>query len=125
MELKVPDDHMVMCMHISRFQKNRTYFFGEREIGLLRGKILTKRQIKDSRSKCTQQCPEIEKKVSILSLFFHDFSQFFIKSHVLRKKDGIPFWVLALLPFHKRARTTSKPLKFGSKPCNNIEKKLA
>ena len=52
---------------------------------------------------CTEQCPEVVKKVSILlSTFLCLYSKFF-KEHVLKKKNqnSIPFWVAPLLLSHR------------------------
>ena len=44
MELKVPDDHMVMCMHTSGFWKRRMFILFEELILEIRAKILTMKQ---------------------------------------------------------------------------------
>ena len=96
---KVPEDHVIKhaCMLLN-FEEIRHIFCGV-FLDFKKGHSLEKKGAdQNTRSKCAKQCPKIERNMSIFSPFFHVFIQHSIRTICSKKKNGIPFWVLALLP---------------------------
>ena len=76
-KLEVPDDHVVMHMHTSTFQRRWMCFFCERNFGIL-GAFFFIGVRQQHCLLCAEQCPKVVSKVSILlSTFLCLYSKFF------------------------------------------------
>ena len=75
-DLKVPDDHMTVHVHTPGFWQNKTCFFVQENFRIVGAFIFWSLDTKHHQL-CTEQCPELVSKVSILlSTFIWPYSKF-------------------------------------------------
>ena len=92
-------NHVVMCMHASRFWQDKTCFLEQENLDL-KGQGFNKEANQIPPGQVCSTVPQEEIDVSILLLLFHVFYPIPFRAHARRKQNGIPFQVLALLPSH-------------------------
>ena len=90
-KLKVPDDHMVMHVHTSTFQRRWTLgFLVDRNFRIL-GVFFFIEVRQQHCLLCADQCPKVVSKVSILlSIFFMPLFQILLRARAQEKKK--PKW---------------------------------
>ena len=107
---------MVMCRHASRFQRRNTCFIFERRNFGFKGAGFKEKSTKYHQVKCTEQCPMIERDVSILLLLFYVFFPNSFKSTCSGKTRWHTFSGFGPASLSYRANAASYPFNPGSKP---------
>ena len=113
---KVPDDHVIMHMHTPIFQRERMCFFVWQIIWNIRGVTFCWRLTITLSIVCwtvPQNCEQSKYSFKYFSLLLF---QILPRARAWENQNGIPFLVLALLPFHTEPEQPDDPIGLDLTP---------